>query len=49
MAREIKGTLYKIKTDCNWSDIIVEVSSKLDLYNYILDLEDKKCSCNWSK
>ena len=41
MAREIKGALHKIKTDCNWSDIIVETSSKLDLYNYILDLEDK--------
>ena len=41
MAREIEGALYKIKTDCSWSDIIIEANSKLDLYNYILDLQDK--------
>lgn len=41
MARKIQGNLYKIKTDCGWSDIIIEATSKLDLYNYILDLQEK--------
>lgn len=41
MAKEIKGSLYKIKTDCGWSDIIIEAESKIDLYHYILDLQDK--------
>lgn len=41
MARKIEGTLYKIRIDCNWTDSFVEAESKTDLFNYILDIQEK--------
>ena len=41
MARKIEGALYKIKIDCNWTDSFVEAESKIDLFNYILDTQEK--------
>lgn len=41
MARKIEGVIFKLKTDCGWSDIFVETNSKIDLFNYILDVEEK--------
>lgn len=42
MNREIEENLYRVKlADYSWSEITVKASSKLDLYKYILDTQEK--------